>query len=146
MTDDSLIVKQCTDPHISRLTSSSSRLYRPTVNHWGFIMRVAVVVLLAAGSTVASLPVGESISQFSLRSFTLWICLWLLACSRPLLVYPVRCYQQYAPSSTRCRCGHVPSCSEYTIICFYKYGPVAGTAIALNRLRRCGKRSRLDFP
>lgn len=34
----------------------------------------------------------------------------------------VECYQHYATEETRRRCLCVPSCSEYAILCFKKYG------------------------
>lgn len=34
----------------------------------------------------------------------------------------VECYQHYAKAETRKRCKCIPSCSEYAILCFKKYG------------------------
>lgn len=146
MPDDLFRLRRGNDPVINQVTSASSRLHRPDVNHWRFIALFAATMLLAAVAQQLSLAIEGQPPEFSTPRFLLWMLLWLLAFSRPLAIHVIRCYQRYASDSTRCRCCHHPSCSEYTIICLYKYGILTTAAKAFKRLRNCGKNRGTDFP
>jgi len=60
----------------------------------------------------------------------------------------VECYQHYATEKTRRRCLCVPSCSEYAILCFKKFGLVKALLKIRKRLYiTCqGPDYKIDWP
>lgn len=76
---------------------------------------------------------------------SLAVCLSLL---RWVAIDCVKLYQKYAPEHIRRRCIMVPSCSDFAIIAFKKYGFVYGAILTWYRLfRRCrGTIYRIEYP
>ena len=66
--------------------------------------------------------------------------------SRNVCVFFVRLYQRYAASEIRLRCRMIPSCSDYSILAFKKYGTIVGLIKTIGRLKRCNKPAKIDFP
>lgn len=60
----------------------------------------------------------------------------------------VECYQHYATEETRRRCLCVPSCSEYAILCFKKFGLIKALLKIRKRLYvTCrGDDYKIDWP
>lgn len=60
----------------------------------------------------------------------------------------VECYQHYASEERRRRCLCIPSCSEYAILCFKKYGFIRALVKIRKRLyRTCtGDEYKEDYP
>ena len=89
-----------------------------------------VVAAYLAG--VLILLIGGGVGVFSLP-WPIWCSgllylLYIVAIAetygRFLGIKIVECYQHYAQETTRRRCKCIPSCSEYAILCFKKYGLV----------------------
>lgn len=49
----------------------------------------------------------------------------------------VRIYQRHGRQLHNRECIYTPSCSEYAILCFRKYGAITGTHYAITRITRC---------
>jgi len=144
------------DPLINAATAPELKLVRPEVNYWK-TLGIVLLFLLA----VAALSMGYSIvlgcfsSERSYWSFLTKVLLksspWILLisfllCSRFVLIWGVMLYQRYAKSETRLRCCFVPSCSEYAILAFKKYGTIIGGIKTIGRLTRCHFPGGEDFP
>ena len=56
---------------------------------------------------------------------------------RLLLKGLVRCYQYVVSPHIASSCRYTPSCSEYAVEAFEKYGALKGTVLAAHRLLRC---------
>jgi len=93
-------------------------LNRPHVN----ITRFCVLVLCAV-----ALAVITAYSFYYLAGISFWlsvefvILLLGLCYARRLLVFVIRCYQNYASESVRRQCSCMPSCSEYALLALEKY-------------------------
>lgn len=81
-------------------------------------------------------------------------CYWLVSFVSLLLlgrwwaVLFVLLYQRYAPEATRRKCKCKPSCSEYALVAFRRYGLVWGGYKVFIRLTRTCRGSRyvVDYP
>lgn len=66
---------------------------------------------------------------------------------RVVLIWIVKAYQRFAPTSIRARCRFEPSCSEYMIQSIRKYGAIAGVAKGWYRIKRCSAMEfGVDYP
>ena len=54
-----------------------------------------------------------------------------------LLVLPIRFYQRFITPYTPASCRFTPTCSQYALEAFRKYGPVKGFWLSLKRIIRC---------
>lgn len=65
-----------------------------------------------------------------------------------ICILSVELYQHYASEEMRRRCMLMPTCSEYALLAFRKYGAVRGGCKTFVRLmKRCGgKVYRIDYP
>jgi len=63
-----------------------------------------------------------------------------------LVVFLIRVYQRYAPSSVRDRCVFEPNCSEYMRLAVEKYGAVPGVIKGAQRVARCRAPGGVDLP
>ena len=72
--------------------------------------------------------------------------LLFLCTLRFTFIWFVRMYQHYAKSETRLRCCMTPSCSEYAILAFKKYGAILGAIKTFRRLLRCHPPGGVDYP
>lgn len=54
-----------------------------------------------------------------------------------LIIILIRAYQLLISSWMRPSCRYTPSCSQYAIIAFSKYGIIKGFLISVRRLMRC---------
>jgi uncharacterized protein len=56
---------------------------------------------------------------------------------RSLLVAPIRLYQRAISPALPARCKYHPSCSQYAVDAFRRYGVLRGAVLAGWRLLRC---------
>ncbi len=52
-------------------------------------------------------------------------------------IFLVRTYQLVISPWLGPKCRFIPTCSEYSLQAFKKYGPVKGFILSLNRIRKC---------
>ena len=53
-----------------------------------------------------------------------------------LVIFLIRCYQ-ITPLESHKMCRFTPTCSQYTLEAFRKYGPIKGFWLGLKRILRC---------
>ena len=54
-----------------------------------------------------------------------------------LLIFIIKAYQFFLSPVLKANCRYLPSCSEYSIIAFKKYGLVKGFYYSLKRILKC---------
>ena len=54
-----------------------------------------------------------------------------------LLIFIIKAYQFFLSPILKANCRYLPSCSEYSIIAFKKYGLVKGFYYSLKRILKC---------
>ena len=54
-----------------------------------------------------------------------------------LLIFIIKAYQFFLSPILKANCRYLPSCSEYSIIAFKKYGLVKGFYYSLKRMLKC---------
>ena len=54
-----------------------------------------------------------------------------------LLIAPIRFYQRYISPLSPPACRFTPTCSQYALEAFRKYGPLKGFWLSLKRILRC---------
>lgn len=83
-------------------------------------------VLMMVGLVIGIIGI-VSYSLSLLAGFTFFLCFDILISTvivcfaNAILKFSVRCYQRYAPESTRRQCSCMPSCSEYALLALEKY-------------------------
>ena len=138
------------DPKTNAATAPKLKLYRPTINYWKAL--IFLIVHLTLGIIISffwtSIERNNKLDAFlSFGGKFLFITLILFCLTlRFILIWLVRLYQRYARAETRLRCCMTPSCSEYAILSFKKYGAIWGGIKTVKRLRRCHPPGEIDFP
>lgn len=152
---------------IARAYCEDRPLYRPDTTY----LKVAAKWLLIAGSVFlvffacaflvlkTGLPdsltagrTGALIKESPARAMILFALAGTLISALLLLrwfaIDCVKLYQHYAPEEVRRRCILMPSCSEFAILAFRRYGFIIGGAMTWYRLhRRCrGTINRIEYP
>ena len=56
---------------------------------------------------------------------------------RWIAMFAVRLYQHFAPQGTRDRCLYNPTCSDYALTAFLRFGFVRGALLSMKRYRTC---------
>ncbi|MFA8342314.1 MAG: membrane protein insertion efficiency factor YidD [Rhodothermaceae bacterium] len=56
---------------------------------------------------------------------------------RKIFIFLIRIYQKFISPLTPPSCRFYPSCSEYAVQAYQKYGVFKGTAMAIWRILRC---------
>lgn len=54
-----------------------------------------------------------------------------------IFILLIKLYQKIKPKSWNGSCIYKPSCSNYAIIAFNKYGVLRGLSLTYNRIKRC---------
>lgn len=138
------------NPETNAATAPELKLYRPKIHYAKAVLYV--LTHFAAGTLIAfvwvwlqqgSLP--DSIESILSRAWLIIPLLFLLT-MRFTFIWFVRLYQRYAKSETRLRCCMTPSCSEYAILAFRKYGAILGGVKTWKRLLRCHPPGGIDYP
>lgn len=135
------------DPVTNAATAPELKLYRPIINFAKaglyIILHIAIAFIIALSWTLLS-------NVFNIKVFLLKMLIAFLVTNlltlRFTLIWLVRVYQKYARSETRLRCCMTPSCSEYAILAFKKYGAIIGGIKTFRRLLRCHPPGEIDYP
>ena len=138
------------NPIINAATAPELKLYRPKIHYWKAV--VYVLAHLVGGILLAAFYCG-CVDGFSTITSEVLVGpalissgLLLLLTMRISFIWFVRLYQHYAKSETRLRCCMTPSCSEYAILAFKKYGAIWGGIKTFKRLLRCHPPGGIDYP
>lgn len=125
-------------------------IIRPKINYYlaiiffishfliGFLISFLIGLIFLENAIVAI--------SFSFKWFWLFAIGLFLLSSRFTLIFIVRLYQRYADEEVRQRCYMIPSCSEYAILAFKKYGSIIGIVKTVKRLKRCTEPGYEDYP
>jgi len=132
--------------------SKKRPLYRPNTSYvkvglkWFGILLLILLVSLTL-SILGGYVINNNIEKpncFVVLGISLVLCLFVL---RWFLIDCVKLYQRYAPEEVRRRCSLMPTCSEYAIMCFRKYGALIGLYLTAVRLyKRCDGNFRIEYP
>lgn len=138
------------NPKVNAATAPELKLYRPKISYWKACLYVLAhfvlgVLIAVAWGWFENRNLSELYGQIGSK---LWIVIPLLfvLTLRFSLIWFVRVYQHYAKSETRLRCCMTPSCSEYAILAFKKYGAIWGGIKTWKRLLRCHPPGGVDYP
>lgn len=139
--------------HLNYMDTSYGRtritIDRPSIDYRKAIMRVILVAML---SVICVPCIGWIIdrifetSQRMLFSVLLVLLFDIIIFGRWIAIWFVTVYQNKAKIETRMKCCCEPSCSEYAILAFEKYGLVYGGTKAIKRMRRCRPPGKIDYP
>jgi putative component of membrane protein insertase Oxa1/YidC/SpoIIIJ protein YidD len=142
-----------TDYRVNHLLSAEVNLYRPKM----VVLKVVAVffalicyILVAStascylSSITSANDVGlwEQISSF----LVFWSIVTVTFSASKFSELMILLYQRYAKASTRLRCRCVPSCSQYSLIAFRKYGFVYGCYKMIYHVKRCAEAPYYEFP
>jgi len=121
-----------TDPRSNRYI----RIYsRPSINWFaGFIYVLFITISLVSIGIIVTNAKGVLIASISTISFLL---ITTLIFGKNIAIFCIKLYQRYAPERIRQRCVFEPSCSEYALQAFKKYGFIKGISLTIIRLKRC---------
>ena len=108
---------------------------RPDINWPGIILFATVVFGVA-------IIIGYLISKYKNHTYAIiWAAVYFLIIialfGTRIAICCVKIYQRYAPISIRNSCRFEPSCSEYSIQAFEKYGLIKGAVLSVKRIRTC---------
>lgn len=138
------------DPIINAATAPELKLYRPHISYWKATLYVGVHILMGVILSVIYVLLfkGTDAMRFSelIYPFLIATGILFLATLRFTFIWFVKVYQHYAKSETRLRCCMIPSCSEYAILAFRKYGAIWGSIKTFKRLLRCHPPGGIDYP
>ena len=138
------------DRIINAATAPELKLYRPRISYWKAALYVGVHILIGVILSVIYILLFKGIDAISFREcifpFLIAMAILFLATLRFSFIWFVRLYQHYAKSETRLRCCMTPSCSEYAILAFKKYGAIWGSIKTFKRLLRCHPPGGIDYP
>lgn len=125
-------------------------LERPKINYWKAFL--FVILHLVAGYLLALL-VGvflkssfKDMNLFAVKWFFIPVLVLFALTSRFTCIWCVKLYQRYARAEVRLRCCMEPSCSQYAILAFKKYGTIIGGIKAVKRIKRCCPPGYIDYP
>lgn len=138
------------DPVINAATAPELKLYRPKINYLKAGLFVITHIVLGFLISLAWVWIEQGKIIDWVGSITaklrITIPLLFLITLRFSLIWFVKVYQHYAKSETRLRCCMTPSCSEYAILAFKKYGAIWGGIKTWKRLLRCHPPGGVDYP
>ena len=126
------------------------KIKRPKINY--LLAVVFVVGVIAAGFISAEIfglifiNENHKAIEFCLSWFWAFSLAYMIVLSRYVLIFFVLLYQRFASENVRQRCNMTPSCSEYAIIAFKKYGTVLGIIKTIKRIKRCSGQFEEDYP
>ncbi len=138
------------DPVTNAATAPELKLFRPNINYPKAVLYILIHIAVAffaalIWTLVSKKAIDSSLSDFLLKTLISFLLVNILTL-RFTLIWFVRVYQRYAKSETRLRCCMTPSCSEYAILAFKKYGAIIGGIKTFRRLLRCHPPGGVDYP
>ena len=145
-------VTRISDYKTNHLLSAEVSLYRPKYA----LLRMVIFLLIEAGMVVTttiiswfadccSSHVNNGFAEVW-RHLIFWCVFFVSLFLSKFCVLAVLLYQRYAKASTRLRCRCVPSCSQYSIIAFKKYGVSYGLYKTIFHLNMCLHAPYYEFP
>lgn len=138
------------DPETNARTAPELKLYRPEIHYSKAVIYTVLHVVVALIITVAWVLIRDKSFPNAISSlfpmFWIILCICFLVTLRFTFIWFVRVYQHYTKSETRLRCCMTPSCSEYAILAFKKYGAIWGGIKTFRRLLRCHPPGGIDYP
>lgn len=138
------------DPIINAATAPELKLCRPKISFVkAFIYILAhliVAFLLSLGWVLLENGQMTNLTETIITKITIISLFLFLVTLRFSFIWFVKVYQRYAKSETRLRCCMTPSCSEYAILAFKKYGAILGGIKTWKRLLRCHPPGGVDYP
>ncbi len=151
MDEEIKVIRVINDPEHCRATAPRPRvLTRPKIHYWLVPLYLAGhfatswLVMFAVGAAVYR-GASQAADFANTYSWMLLLALFLLLLRFPC-IFCVRMYQRYAKAEVRLRCFMTPSCSEYAILAFRKYGAIVGGIKTIGRLKRCHPPGAIDYP
>lgn len=120
----------------------SGPLHRPRITLWHAIL---IGGMSEAGLRFLSTELHRMIAGCYASGVPFHVCyialslLFLLSAGRWFAILAVRLYQRYAPEDIRRKCRCRPTCSEYAVAAFRKYGLLRGGRKTYIRLTRTCK-------
>ncbi|MDY3203353.1 MAG: membrane protein insertion efficiency factor YidD [Fermentimonas sp.] len=143
------------DPKINAETAPELKLFRPKINYiLALLCFIGILSAAYAGAILITVitwnnDLNHNLDTMITNANNIYIyCLLgvILLSLRYIFIWFVRLYQHYAKSETRLRCCMTPSCSEYAILAFKKYGAIIGSIKTVKRLLRCKPPGGIDYP
>ncbi len=148
--EEEKVIHVINSPEEAARTAPCLKLKRPTI-HYGravafFLAHffVAYLITFIVGLFIEKGFVAACL--FGVRYFYIALLFLFLHTLRFSFIWFVRLYQRYAKAETRLRCCMTPSCSEYAILAFRKYGAIIGGIKTFRRLLRCHPPGGVDYP
>jgi len=144
------IIRIINDPETNAATAPERRLHRPEINYFKALLFVCMHFVVAFSVALIWCFIDDkygrsSFEHFAIRGFIITAALFIVTL-RFSFIWFVKLYQRYAKSETRLKCCMTPSCSEYAILAFKKYGAIWGGIKTLIRLHRCHPPGGVDYP
>ena len=148
---------------IAKAYCNERPLYRPNMTYIKVILKWLLIEIAIIGCTLLLIYImrittilPESIRNYvnsdMIRAYTLFTLIISLIITllllRWLAIDCIQLYQRYAPEKVRRRCILMPSCSEFAVIAFKRYGFIIGCVMTYYRLtKRCrGTIYRIEYP
>ena len=124
--------------------------YRPEIHYWKAVVFFLAHFIVGYGIALLFAYFREdtfgAMSLFAAKWFFIPTLSLFVLTSRCTCIWCVRLYQRYAKPQVRMRCCMTPSCSEYAILAFKKYGTIIGGIKTIGRLKRCHPPGGVDYP
>lgn len=117
-------------------------LNRPKMHYW----KAIVAALIYVAILVLLIPIPYGAWWVRLIVLAVYSAVYFAIIAKRAIIWMVHLYQNLASDKTRLKCTFEPSCSEYMILAIEKYGVIKGVRKGINRLRRCGLESGIDYP
>ena len=111
------------------------KLNRPTI-YWGRIILFVIAVFVVA-IIIGYLARKYKDHMYAVLCVLAYFLIVIAVFGKRMAICCVKIYQRYAPASLRNKCRFEPSCSEYSIQAFEKYGLIKGMVLTLKRISRC---------
>ena len=145
-------VRRITDYKINHLLSAEVTLYRPKFVPLKIFVAVLILIALILLAVLATISIEHNgaIAECSQQELVFVSIFWLLfffsLMAARFSILMILLYQRYAQASVRLRCRCVPSCSQYAIIAFKKYGVSYGFYKMIFHLKMCKMGPYYEFP
>jgi len=103
------------------------------------VVGTALNILIPVGTNfVLAFILHEYVTGIKvITSFFLLMIVYVFLNLRSIIIFSIIVYQRIAPREIRNKCLFIPTCSNYAILVFKKYGVMIGVIKTVNRLYRC---------
>lgn len=139
--------------HKNYMSTSSGRtritFNRPKIKYKKVILHTMLIIMASVVSIwVSAILLSEvlHINNSAIIAVLIVLVTNAVIFGRWVAIGIVTVYQSRASIEKRMRCCFEPSCSEYAILAFEKYGLIYGGIKAIKRLKRCHPPGGIDYP